>query len=1202
MKERINRLARGMLDMDIPQISGLPEKIVETVLAGKTETREFFISSANNLHLKGLVYTNHTRVNVENAAFGGLRNRISYQVDASFLENGDVISGAFELVTNGGETTLPFIFTVKVGVSRQTLAGLKQAGDFAAMAKEEPEMALRLFNYQDFAETPFMQDIHIRAIYDGLKGHGDRENQLEEFLVALGEKRPVAISIDKECRRYTYVDEMIADDIEVKKNQWGYVSLTAQVDGAFLEMPKKQFGSLDFQDGICRIPYRICGERLHRGKNLGSICLHTPKETLRIAIEVSGEGQGDYGRKSRMRYRRAFGEFILLRLMADCGLKTMGSVRRKMLKALDVMKSEPWNPSLASLWMAETLLSAGKKEQASMLLEECRDEIFRSRRDHLEYYCFFQYLCQKIQRNLTQREALLRLIRKCLADGEYPLLFFLRMEIDEEAMDTPLSLFAEMKRLYDDGLHSPFLYVQAHKLIQQQPGMLQQLDSFMLQVLNFAAKKGIIGEEMAIQVAWIAKEERQYHSLLHRILVMLYQRYPQKEILEAVCGIMIKGDCKKTSDFAWYHRALEAGISLTRLYEYYLYSLPPDIHELLPKEVLLYFSYGHDLDQRNKAVLYKNILLYLEPSSRLYQDYERDMEQFAMDQLFSAQVNNPLAVIYSRMIFLDMIDERVARVLPSILRTCRVSCANPQMKSVIVRYEELLEEETYSLVNGEAYVPLFSEQAVLLFQDAFGNRYVDMPHTLARIMDQPALEERCFAIYPDHPMLCLAACREIEKAQEMDEERAEILERSLNELPLHILYRKVLLSKVILYYQKQAEELDQMTAEGKSGMGRSENQCAYLLTLDIPSISRQERLSVCSTLICQDYLEEAYQLLKTYGWEGMEEKRLEKLCSKMILASLFDEDEFLLDLSYQVFDQNRADRVILDYLCEHYNGSSRQMYKLLTQSVSAQVETYDLEERLLCQMMFSGHLHHLDQTFHFYTQRKRMSDIVVKAYFTIKSIGYFLMHQTAAEEVFAYLESAMGRSEDMEKIPVIYLLALTRYYADCQILNDDQKRLCRRMNEHLIEEGLIFPYTKKLARFIPVPQEIMDKAMIDYEGNREDRLSLMVRILPDEKEFRREELRRVYQGIFICQKVLFEGETMEYQIYRRKPGGAMEKVKDGSISCDLAPGSLTESRFASLNEMGLCLSMKEETGLKKSMREYLIKNTVLEELFTVIES
>lgn len=71
MKERINRLARGMLDMDVPQITGLPEKIIETVSAGKRETREFFVSSANNLHIKGLVYTNHTRVMVENVSFGG---------------------------------------------------------------------------------------------------------------------------------------------------------------------------------------------------------------------------------------------------------------------------------------------------------------------------------------------------------------------------------------------------------------------------------------------------------------------------------------------------------------------------------------------------------------------------------------------------------------------------------------------------------------------------------------------------------------------------------------------------------------------------------------------------------------------------------------------------------------------------------------------------------------------------------------------------------------------------------------------------------------------------------------------------------------------------------------------------------------------------------------------------------------------------
>lgn len=1186
--------------MDIPQIAGLPEKIVEVVPAGKRETKEFFVNSANSLHIKGLVYTNHTRVIIENASFGGLRNRISYLVDASYLEDGDVISGAFELVTNGKEITLPFIFTARLGASGQTLAGLKTVRDFAVMAKEQPETALRLFHYQDFTQTPFMQDIHIRTIYDGLKGHGDRENQLEEFLVALKEKRLTTVSIKKEFRKYAYVKENFSDELEVKKNSWGYVSLALRVDGSFLDVPKKQFGSADFQDGICRIPFRILSERLHRGKNLGSILLHTPREAFLVAFEVDGEGQGDYGRESRRRYKKALGQFMALRLEAACGLKSMGSLRRRMIKELDVMKSEPWDPDLAALWMAETLLSWGKKEQAAQELETRREEIMMGRRDHLEYYCFFQYLNQKIQRNLTQRESLLRLIRKCLADGAHPLLFFLRLELDEEAPNTPLTLFAEMKRLFDDGLHSPFLYLQAHRLLQQHPGLLQKMDSFMLQVLYFGAKKGITGEEMAFSVAWAAKEERFYIRLLHRTLVLLYERYPQKEILEAICGVMIKGDCKTPSDFVWYQRALEAGISLTRLYEYYLYSLPKDYPRLLPKEVLLYFSYGHDLDRQNKAVLYKNILLYLDPSSRIYQEYERDMEEFAMEQLFCAQVDNPMAVIYSRMIFRDMIDDRVARVLPSILRTCRISCANPQMNRVVVRYEELENEEVYPLVEGEAYVPLFSDQAVLLFQDAFGNRYVDIVYTKTAIMEQPELEERCFAIYPQHPMLCLVACRAVERADHMDEAQAKILERSLAELPLNFLYRKVMLSKIIRYYQQQAEELDRVLAEGNAPSA-AQTPCTYLLTLDIAALSRQERISMCSTLICQDYLEEAYQRLKIYGWEGMEWKRLEKLCSKMILANLFDQDYFLLNLSYQVFIQNRADSVILDYLCEHYNGNSTQMYKLLTRAVSAQVETYDLEERLLCQMMFSGNTHHLDQTFHFYRQRKRMSDTVVKAYFTTKSIGYFLMHQTAEEEVFSFLESAMGRSDDMEKIPIIYLLALTRYYSECPTLDEDQKKLCRRMNEHLVEKGLVFPYTKKLARFIPIPQEIMDKAMVAYEGAREDRLSLMIRILPDEKDFHREEMRRVYQGIFICQKVLFEGETMEYQIYRRRQNGSMEKVKEGKVNCELTPGSLEESRFASLNEMGLCLSMKEETGLKKSMREYLIKNAALEELFPAVE-
>lgn len=168
------------------------------------------------------------------------------------------------------------------------------------------------------------------------------------------------------------------------------------------------------------------------------------------------------------------------------------------------------------------------------------------------------------------------------------------------------------------------------------------------------------------------------------------------------------------------------------------------------------------------------------------------------------------------------------------------------------------------------------------------------------------------------------------------------------------------------------------------------------------------------------------------------------------------------------------------------------------------------------------------------------------------------------------------------------------------MLEDDQKALCRRMEEVLIEDGLVFPYTKKLAAFIPIPQNIRDKAMICYIGNKDDQLELFIRILPDEEDFHREELRRIYQGVFVCRKVLFEGEKLDYQIYRYdKAEGDKVKAAQGTILCELSGHEGKGSRFASLNEMGLCLSMKEETGLKKSMQEYLMRNAALEELFPI---
>ena len=100
MRERINRLAKGILDTDIPALVLLPSEIEEAVHPGITAKREVFVTSENNLNIKGLMYSSNARVRVISSAFGGVRNHLNYEVNTKYLENGDCIKGSFYLVTN----------------------------------------------------------------------------------------------------------------------------------------------------------------------------------------------------------------------------------------------------------------------------------------------------------------------------------------------------------------------------------------------------------------------------------------------------------------------------------------------------------------------------------------------------------------------------------------------------------------------------------------------------------------------------------------------------------------------------------------------------------------------------------------------------------------------------------------------------------------------------------------------------------------------------------------------------------------------------------------------------------------------------------------------------------------------------------------------------------------------------------------------
>lgn len=1191
MRERINRLAKGIVDRDIPNPKITPEVIVEQVKADEITRKEIFITDVEGLHMKGLVYSSNIRVRVQNTAFGGNRNHITYEVDSMHLVQGDVITGAFFFVTNGGERKVPYEFSVNMGISGKTLSGLETPADFGELARKDMDTALRLFEYQDFAEAPFMQDMHIRTLYDGLKGHANRQNLLEEFLTALQLKEPVMLSFDTEKQIFQQPEQTVVKELKVHSSTWGYIQFTVAADGDFLELPKKSFTSQDFTDGVCSVSYTINAGRLHKGKNMGSLTLATVRSSATVEIEVQGtEEAADSGLPRR---QEELARYLFLRLEYEAGMYEDRLLINQMNQELERMRKVFGETLFNQMLQAEILILEGQKERASVILETCKTEAMEQRQDRKDLYCFYQYLQYLLQKKEGQRDALIRLIKKFLSEekGHY-YLFFIWMKLEPSMEENQAELLEQLRKLFSDGCNSPFLYAAAFKIIAHDPLLLKKVESFERQVLLFGLRHELIEQELALRVAGLAAVAKYFHKLYYRILVGLYETYPQKDLLSAVCCLLIKGDCRDTQYFHWYETALEQEISLTRLYEYYLYSLPKDYPHLLPKEVLMYFSYEKELDDYSKSMLYVNILKYMKPEAALYKQYERDIERFTMEQLLQSRINRRLVVLYGHMIYREMIDEQVARVLPAILKSYRVRVTNPDMKYVIVCYEELKGEDAFPIRDGVAYVPLFLEHTVLLFQDVYGNRYVNIPHRKLPAMEHAnirALEEQCYEIAPNHPMLRLQECGEIVDAGITDEADMQTLQRAAADLDLHPLYRRRILSRVLQYHQEQLDQEAEYVGE----------EMNYLTNLDLMRLTRKERASVCETLINQGYIRESFSIIQNYGCEGIRSSRLLKLCTKMILQNLFDQDDILLNLACQIFSEGKYDGVILDYLCEHFNGSTKQMHRILSQGIKEHVETYDLPERLLAQMIFTGETDWIDQVFDWYASGKKTSDNIVKAYFTLKSVDYFMEEKPTGDRVFAWLEGALHSTSDKTRIPTIYLLALTRYYAGLPALDEERTRLCKEMVEILLAEDRVFPYFKKLGQLIEMPDSVMDQVVLEYKGRRDARPELLVRVLPEEESYHNETMRRVYPGVFVQQKVLFEGEIMEYQIYENREG-ARTLVQEGSISCDPEDARTSNSRFAALNEMELCLSMKEEGALKEKMKKYLTDDAMMEELFLLM--
>lgn len=1211
MREKVNRLARGILNEDLPVLSVSPEQIRAEVRCGEVLKVLLQADSLNGVHLKGLAWSDSIRVRVLRSSFGGKRNQIALEADGRNLPAGSRIEGKITLVTNAGERTVPFLFTAAGGAAGNTLSSLKTIEDFALIAKAEPESALRIFEYRDFVSAPFMQDLKLRSLYAAFRSGPDRASAMEEFLVAAGAKRPALV------RNETGRCEMICGassgtagvsgaagisttagssgasaaaesgnegSITLVRAREGYFSLAVRAEGAFIKLPKRSVTPADFSGSSCIYRFRVVPARLHEGRNEGNITFYSQTVSFQVPVTVwRAEASTDAAaRKERLEKRKHYADYEALRVQYELSGRTDSTLPPRMREALSKAGAGEEGAFLLQLLDAEAAFFAGSQDSCRELLEKAGPAVKADRQNRMYEYLMFEAVRALLPEEAERRESTSLLLGKYLEEermyGLLPRYLALRPEFTEkDAASLKLFLHEE----YLNGNRSPFLFAAFASLYERHPDLISGLDVEELSVLRFSLEHGLPGREAAAAYTVRAGELKQFTDLHCRLLPELYEREPSRELLTAVCRSLIRRDQRTPAAHAWYLRGIKADIRLTGLCEYVVYSVPGEQKTQLPREVLLYFAYDNRLDDRSRAVLYENICRFRKKEPSLWEEYRKQLMPFTLEQLLKGRVNRHLAVLYREVLCREIIDRRLAAVLPAVLNSRRVRTDSEGMRSVVMVSPQLKEEEKFRLEKQTAYIPVQAEDTVFLFEDSYGNRFADVSWKEEEVCAMPDLLQYCEELVP--------------------EGRSQVLKRLNRILRQAEQAPGTVLSAAELKTMMNAAE-DEKLSEAFTGrilnvLLLHPKDCASFLA-DCPPerFTPEKRKELLGIFIESGNLERAWDLMKEYLMEDCPAEALKTLCSGMLLKEMFPEDSVLLKLCAKVFLAGRADPVILDYLCERWNGSTEDMYRLLMTASGSGCQTEDLEERLAGQMLFTGDTEHLKELFGRLKERGKGAELTLRACITELSAEYVLDGRDPGPDIFLYLETFAGVAPDKAKIPVIYRLALVRHISELKNPDAVQKDLAEQILPGLLDEGVSFPYYKNLAKFIPVPEEVLDKESVLFRGRRDLAYEIRMRILPEETEFRTERLQSMYPGLFVRQEILFDGESWEYEI--REAGGSAV-LKKGVLKSGAGEegGAKQHSRFARLNGMTESLLKKDEKKLRAEMEAFAAQEDLAEELF-----
>lgn len=1175
MKKKIEQLLNGKFEYEQPGLLFSSEKLFITLKAGETRRGELYLGTENNERIRGYITSSHRRLVPGLGKFSGTTVCLPYGADGVGMEPGQRVEGWLCFTTNVGEYRLPFVIEAEKVQMRTSAGAVENLEDFREIARGDFREAHRLFTDKSFHTVIDCAENRDRALYAGLSRQPVTYQNLEEFFVGRGDKEPVNISLAREERSFYSVKESSRESFVVQRSGWGHLRLEVSSRGDFLEVPRRVVTDEDFIGSTYEVSYIIRKEKLGKGNQFGEIVVQSPYQKLTYRVTASRGSQVQVNVNSREKRNRLslLRDFVEYR-MGDMDAKTWaGSCHF----TLNQLREEGCAYPEYRLFEAYLLYAEDRKEEAAALLKSYQKSLFS--REDLEQAGVYLYLCTVTGLYRDWDQALKKIRKFYMEKPDSFFLAWVLIQMDREYSNTPSRTARLLEELFERGCRSPLLYAEAWNCVSRELSLLHRLSRFWIQVFLFAARRGRLTDELVMRIAYLSGYEKSYNESLYQVLSMGYEEFPTDDTLEAICKYVMKGNPRRTEYFRWFSLAVERGIRITRLYEYYVETLDTSYQRGLPKPLLMYFTYNDNtLGDAKKAFVYASVISHRDQERGTYENYKESMAEFAARKLAEGRISEDYAVLYQEFMS-EPRTQAEASAIAGKLFTFRLYCDDPKIRQIIVRHSQMDREEAYPCVQGVGYPRIYTEDAAILFQDDKQRRYAStVEYNLVRLMDEREILPRVLEKGAEDPGVLLHFC----ESTAVSRENLGIFKKAAEHSAFSPEYRDSVRKKLLDYYAAHAwqEDLD-----------------GELKNLDYREYVRVDRRKLLEVLIGRGFFAQAMGLVEEFGCEGIDDGSLLKLTSRMILRCEMAEDDELAALASEIYRKGKYDEVTLSYLMKYRFGPIDEMLSIWKSARGFEMDTYDLEERILGLLMLAGDYRkegeevlssYMDQV-----GRKR----VMGAYLTHLAYGMLVKELPWDDFMRSTLFYAWEDEWTMDRICRIALL----YVLSREKKLDDKRQ---KLEEELLKEfagaGMAFAFFGMLKAELLSPYQLDDKTIVECHAHPDSQVTLFYALdtgLGMPAEFKSEPLHSMYEGIFVKTFTLFYGETLRYY-FRITHNGRTKKTSERTVAMNRVEGA-PMSKYQLLNQMLSARKLGKDAEVMEKLRQYLRREQYMKEMFVL---